>query len=295
MVAASMGWASRLSMAAAGTAIGSYAEAHEILSESMQAKGEIADTNGIRGTRSHASERTAAGVINVGGQLNYAVDPVILDLLLPRILGADEATNVFALTDALPTFDLLIDRITKRFVYTGCYVNKATFKGQQGSKPIDLTLDILAKAESAPSATAFPTITAPSAAPYVFSQGVLTLVGSSRQILDFEVTIDNALQARFANSQTATDISPTDRIVTIKCTTPFTSTEYDLYNQTLLGSAASLVITNGSLSTTFTFGKIQFPAMSPVVAGKQEIPLTLEGIARMTSTTRELVVTNVSA
>lgn len=287
---ASMGWASRISMAAAGTAIGSYTEAMEIVSESVKKTGTILDTNGIRGTRSHASERTAAGTYSVAGQITLHPTPAVLDLLLPRILGANESTDTFALADTLPEFDILIDRVAKRFVYGGCKVNKATFTGSSGGL-LQLVLDIVGKTETV-SDTAFPSITAPTDPPYTFHMGALTLVSSSRSFFDFETAIDNVLATRFANSQTATDISPTDRIVTFKATTPFTSSEVDLYNQALLGSAASLVFTNGNRSLTFTYGKLQFPDNSPVVPGKGEIPLTLDGIARMTGTTRELVVTN---
>lgn len=289
-MAASMGWASRLSAAAAGTAIGSYTEAMEIVSESVKKTGTILDTNGIRGTRSHASERTAEGTYTVAGQITLHPTPAVLDLWLPRILGANESTDTFALADTLPEFDLLIDRVAKRFVYGGCKVNKATFSGSSGQL-IQLVLDIIGKTETV-SDTAFPSITAPTDPPYVFHQGALTLVGSARAFNSFETVIDNALATRFSNSQAATDITPADRIVSLKCETPYTSSEVDLYNQALLGSAGSLVFTNGNRSLTFTYGKVQFPDNSPVIAGKGEIPLTLDGIARMTGSTRELVVVN---
>jgi len=290
MPAASMGWASRLSMGATGTAVGSFTEAIEIVSENLKKTGTILDTNGIRGTRSHASERTAAGTYAIGGQITLHPTPAVLDLLLPRILGANASGTTFALADTLPEFDVLVDRGAKRFVYGSCKIGKATFTGSAGQL-IQLVLDIVGKTETV-SATSFPSITAPTDSPYVFHQGALTLVSSARQFFDFEAVIDNVLATRFANSESATDISPTDRIVSLKATTPFTSDEVDLYNQALLGSAGSLAFTNGGRSVTFTYGKLQFPDNSPVVAGKEEIPLTLDGIARMTSTTRELVVTN---
>lgn len=290
---ASMGWQAKMSMAATGTAISSYTEAMEFVSESVQKKGTILDTNGIRGTRSHASERTQAGTYEIAGTISLHPTPAVLDNLLPRILGADESTDTFALADTLPEFDLLIERAAKRFVYGNCKVNKATFKGKSGEL-VMLDLEIWCQTETV-NATAFPAISAPTDPPYVFHQGALTLVSSARDFFDFELTIDNVLERRYSNSQSANSIMPTDRIVTLKATTPYTSAEVDLYNQTLLGSAATLILTNSGYSTTFTLGKVQFPDMSPVVGGKGEIPLTLEGIARMTGSTRELVVTHDSA
>jgi len=290
---ASMGWQSRISFATTGTGIASYTEACEIVSENLKKTGKILSTSGMRGTRSQPSERTQAGTYDVGGTITLHPTPAVLDLLLPRILGANESTDTFALADTLPEFDILIERVAKRFVYTKCKVNKATFKGKSGEL-ITLELDIMGQTETVNS-TAFPSISAPTDPPYVFHQGALTLVGSSRDFFDFELSIDNVLSKRYSNSQSANSIMPTDRIVGLKVTTPFTSAEVDLYNQTLLGSAAALVFTNGGYSTTFTLGTVQFPDNSPVVGGKDEIPLMLDGVARMTGSTKELVVTHDSA
>src|SRR5216684_4234909 len=84
---ASMGHQSRLSMAAAGTAIGSYSESHEFVGEGLAKKLTILDTAGIRGTRSHPAERTRDGTYAVGGTIQYHGSKSLLDLLLARILG----------------------------------------------------------------------------------------------------------------------------------------------------------------------------------------------------------------
>ena len=286
----SQGSQAKLSLAAAGTAVGSYTEAYEFISENLVKAGTILDTAGIRGTRSHASERTQAGTYTVQGTIKLHASPAMLDTLLPRILGAAESSDAFALAETLPQFDVLIDRVAKRFVYAGCKVDKATFRGQAGGL-IELDLEVIGKTETVTD-TAFPAITAPTDPPYAFQQGVLTLVSSARDFMDFELVIENRLQARFSNSAAATDIMPADREITLRCRTPFTSGEADLYAQALLGTAGSLAFTNGGYSTTFAFGKLQAPDRSPVVAGKSEIPLLLELVARMTSTTRELLVTH---
>lgn len=293
MADSSQGSQAKLSLAAAGTAVGSYTEAYEFDSESLQKQATILDTAGIAGTRSHRSERTAAGTYTVGGTLNFKATPAMLDLLLPRILGAAESTDTFALAETLPEFDVLIDRIVQRHVYAGCKVNRATFRGTAGGL-VELSIDVLGKTETL-SATAFPSISAPTDPPYAFQSGVLTLVSSARTVVSWECVIDNKLVARFSNSVSATDIMPTDREITLRCRTPYTADEDDLYAQVLLGTAGTLVLTNSGYSTTFTFGKLQVPDRSPLVTGKSEIFLDLEMVARMTSTTRELVVTHDSA
>lgn len=290
-MAASMAHQGRLSMAAAGTAIGSFTEAHEIVSETLRKTNEIVDTNGIRGTRSHASERTRFGLDRVGGTISYIVSPLILDLLLPRIQGTAESADSFVLAETLISFDVLVERIAKRFLYTTCYVDKARFRFTPGQL-VTLDIDVIGTGETV-SATAFPTITAPTDVPYTCSDTVFTLVSSARTVMSCELVYDNMIEARFSNSTTATDIFPTDRIVTVNVTTPYTSSETDLYAQALLGSAGTIAITNGTTSCTFTFGKIQFPDSAPTMATRNgEIVLESSGVARKTSTTLEVAVTN---
>lgn len=288
----SLGHQSRLSMAATGTAIGSYTEAYEFVSESVRKSLTILDTSGIRGTRSHPKERTRDGTYTIGGQIRMHATPAMLDLLLPRILGANESTDVFALAETLPEFDLLIDRVAKRFVYGACKISRATFRCQAGGL-LELDLDVVGKTETV-SATSFPTITAPIDAPYVFSDAVLTLVSSSRIVTQWELTIDNAIQARFSNSQAATDLQATDRIITASLTTPYTSSEVDLYGLNVGSSAAAtFVFTNGGYSTQFAIANLQIPDNSPTVENRNgEILLNLTGTAKTSSTTKELIVTH---
>jgi hypothetical protein len=270
-------------------------EPYEFVSESVQKKGKILDTAGIRGTRSHHAARTRPGTHEVGGSITLHPSPADLDLLLPRILGAAESADTFNLAETLPAFGILIDRVAETFEYTDCKVGKATFKGSAGGL-VELVLEILGATEIV--GTAFPSLalaTSAAAAPYVFSDGVLTLQSAARKMMDFELVIDNGLNARFTNSQSATSITPQDRTITLKTTNPFTADEADLYGQANEGAAGTLVLTNGAMSTTFAFAALQVPDMSPVVGGKQEIPLVLEMTARMSGSTRELVVTHDSA
>lgn len=288
-----MGWASKLSMAAASTAIGSYAEAYEFVSESLRNSNEILDTNGITGSRSHKSERTRFGLNRISGGIQFNPSPAMLVNLLPRILGANASGTTFALADTLPTFDVLVDRVAQRWVYGGCYVNSATFKGAPGQL-LTLDLDLRGKTASK-SATAFPSITNPVDPPYVFEDfsGAFTLVGSARQVTSVEITINNALEVRHAGSVDASIIAPTDRLVTVKLTTPWTSDESDLHGQALTGSAATFIATNGGYSLTFAFAALQFPDQDPVVAQRNgEIVFELMGTARMSGSTKELIVTN---
>lgn len=273
-------------------------EAYEFVSESVRKQATILDTNAIRGTRSHSKEVTRAGVNQVGGSIVMHPSPLSLEKWLPRFMGAAKSGDTFAIDETLPAFGLLIDKVGDVFEYRDCYVNQAIFRGREGEL-VEMELDIMGATEGA--STSWPA-TPPSLgvadadAPYVFSEGVLMIFSGARTFMDFTLTINNQLARRYGNSQNATSITPEDRIVTLACPVPFTSTEASaLYDTAVTGASGSLVFTNGDFSTTFTFGNLQVPAQTPVVGGKSEITLPLEMTARKSGSTAEIDVTNVDA
>lgn len=273
----------------------------ELSSETLGKKVTIFDTEGMRGTRSHHSARTRFGNNDVSGAITWHPSPADLDDWLSRIMGAAEVADAFDFAETLPEFVCLIDRVADVYQYTGCKVSKATFRGSAGSG-IELSLDVLGKTET--DAQSYPgTVpalgTAANDAPYMFSDGVLTLQSGTREIFDFECVIDNVCLARFVNATDATDILETDRIVTLGVNLGFydgtgggSDGNEDLLDQALAGATGTLVFTNGGMSTTFTFGVLQSPTISPTVTGRGEIPMTLEMTARMTGSTNELVITH---
>src|SRR5690606_17613093 len=122
------------------------------------------------------------------------------------------------------------------------------------------------------------------------------LQSSAREVINWELVIDNAINARFANATTASQIFAQDRTITLNATVPYNSSNSALYAQAVAGAAGTLVITNGGYSTTFTFGRLQVPEDSPVAPGRgSEVVLNLPMTARAVSTTKELVVTHDSA
>jgi hypothetical protein len=267
-------------------------EPYEFLTESIAKSATHLDTDGIRGTRSHSKEVVREGIYTVAGTITMNPSPADLDLLLPRILGAAASGDTFALAETLPAFGVLVDRVAERFQYTDCYVNRATFRSQAGGL-LELSLDILGKTEV--KGTSYPSITlgvTAADAPFVHQDAVVTLAAGAEECLSIEIVIDNVLDARFANSQTAGSITPQDRIITCNLVMPYTSDETSLYSQAVGGIAATIKYTNGDISTLFTFGILQTPDNSPTVPGKSEITLPLAMVARKSGTTEALVVTN---
>lgn len=276
----------------------SGSEPFEFLAENLMKNETHFNPNGIRGTRSPCYNRTRSGPYTVGGQIRMNVTPYDLSIWLPRIMGANASGNTYALAETIPAFGCLFDRVAQTFQYTDCYVDRAVFRGRastSGNAPplIEMTLDIVGTTEV--TGTSFPAVTLDCSSiahqPLMFQEGVVTLAGSARKMMNFVLVIDNHLDVRFTNSTTATSITPTNRTVALRTTNPYTSDETALYDQSVDGAAGSLVFTNSTVSTTFTFAKLQVPSRSPTVMGKQEIPLYLDMVARMAGT-RELTVTN---
>lgn len=275
-------------------------EPYEFLYETIQKRGRIVGGNGIRGTRSAHSARTRLGAYEIGGRLAMNVDPAGLDLWLPRILGATESADSFALAESLPAFGVLVDRVTQTFAYGDCKVARAMFHGKAGpgdSDPdlIEMVLEILGLSET--TGTSYPALTlstASNAAPYVMSDAsTVTIAGASRKIKEFWLVIDNFIEPRYVTGSNApATLCPKDRMVMLRATFPFDDDHDDLHDLALAGAAGTLTFTNGGLSTSFAFGTLQAPANSPTVRGKTEIDITLDLVARMTGSTRELVVTS---
>lgn len=274
-------------------------EPYQFDSESMTGRQTILNDQGITGSRSEHSARTRFGERSALGQIIFCPSPNDLNLLLPRILGANESTDVFALAETLPAFGVMIDKVAKVWSFSDCKINKATFSGTAGQK-IRLTLDIIGFDYSIGNAGTFPVLTLAVAAadqPYTMSDAVFTLAGSARATKSFELVIDNMLEGRRSNSLAITSLTPQARKISLKTVHPYTADETNLVEQALAGAAGTIVLTpiGGGMSgvtTTFTFGTLQCPTESPVVPGKQAIDLTLNMEARMTGSTRELVVTH---
>jgi hypothetical protein len=281
------------------SSITSGSEAYDFHNESLRQHVPLVISDGLAGTRSRLSTRVRQGVYEVGGSITLDPTPVELANLLPRILGAAASGNTFALAETLPSFVVGLNRVEKWFTYTGCYVTKATFRGTE-KQLVSLTLDIIGTSEANAAASGFPSLTLDSNPPYMFYDAAsgLSLQSSSRTFMAFELTIDNKIERRYANSQTLTAVLPEDREVMLKVTTPFTSSEIDLYTGPLASAtndsgAGTLTFTNGSNSIEFSFADLKAELSTPVVTGRSEIKLETTYRALGAAGT-EISVTNVS-
>lgn len=280
----------------------SSSESYEFRFEKLIKTPTIVSSEGIRGTRQESKEQTREGHYTVGGPIVFpTVSPLMLDLWLPRIMGAAESTDVFAFAETLPSFGVLMDRVTDRFEYKDCFVNSAMFEGAAGPgnqlELLTLTLDIWGKSvtegTSAPSVSIATTAT--SADPYKHSEAVFTIAGTAREVKRWRLLIHNHLQRRWVNSQTATDICPRAWSVVLDLVMPFETTQNDITALSTSDVAGTIAITNSTVSTTFTFGTLEPVVPDPNVVGKTEIDIAARFIARKSGSTAALSITSDSA
>lgn len=263
----------------------------EVLSESIALVETFLDPAGMRGTRSHSAERVRRGTRSVAGQIVCQPTPLELDYLLPKIAGGTKASNTIALAETLPSFYVAVDRQAKVPVYSGCVVGAATLRAAVGS-PLEVTLSVLGIDETVGNAGTFPALTFDvSGGPYVLSDLALTVGGVTYQCSAFEVSIDNALEPQWFNSETITRIGATDRMVGVTLDLPY-GDSVALHGSALAGVAVVATLTQATRSLVLTMPAVQAPRNTPVSAGRGEIIHRWAGVARKSGSTAELEFTN---
>ena len=270
----------------------------EFESCSVKKTGRIIATDGMRGTRQLIAERSRNDGYDVAGTITMAATPLALDSWLPLILGGTESTDVFNLAETLQSGLVMMDYGTKVFTWAGVHVNKCTFRAQQG-KVLMMSLDIVAKTEAVSAAGGFPVLTMPVDLPYVLADAVVTEVSAVREVSEIEIVIDNQMDtARAQNSLTRTSFPSAGVMITLSTNHPYSTDEVALYEQSVLGTAGTIVFTNASSAgkvLTFAFANLQAPDIGPDLASKSEIRLPVQYVARRTAATSALIVTNANA
>jgi hypothetical protein len=260
-------------------------------SERLACAEDFLDGNGLRGTRERDISRVRRNVRRIGGQLALQPNAAELALLLPWALGADASGTTYALADTLPERYVSVDRVAKVFLYSGCKVDRATFRAGQG-EALQLALDLVGQDETVGNAGTFPSLSIDVATgPFIFTDLALTIGGTTYNAKEFELTIDNKLdKQRFFNSATLVSVVPTDREISLRTSLPYGDAT-TAYNSGPGGVAVVATFTNGTVSVAFSLVKVTFPRRSPHVPGRSEIMVPMEGTAYHSGSTNSLVVT----
>lgn len=267
----------------------------EFISTDLNESIEIVEDEGIRGTRTHAMERVAQGNKIVKGSITFEPTPVEMAAILQYATNSSSSTT---LTDAMQDVTIVLDlRTTKKYTFNNCRFNMITITGGPGKK-ITVKVDVVGKSctVASSSLTGVPDITV---RPYMYydAGSGITIGGQTYLIDEFELVIDNKIEPTFMVGQTATDLEPTDREVSLSIRSRYNSAEDALLVLAQAGPViaspltGSIAFTNGSNSMTFTFGALVAQSKTVVVPNKKALRLPLKYRCYGVSTTKEVVST----
>lgn len=231
-------------------------------------------SEGIRGTRQMDYRRTRTGTSPISGPIAFYASPLVLDKMLPHILGGNESTDVFSPADTMQLFSLISNTGLHTRWWKNCVVSRATFSGSSG-QPVLVSLDLECGEET--TGAAFPAVSPPTDSIYVFSDSVFTFNSTEFGVSEWTLTVDNQVDAaRFQNSLYRTQYPSAGQMVTLTVNTPWTDPEEAIYATAYGGAAGSIALTNADVSgtsCTIAFGNLQLTSTSPVFSGRGEIRL----------------------
>lgn len=282
---ANQGFEHRFAFGASPHTFDSSSRRFEVVGSTIGKQGEILDAQGVLGTRLRREDRSRAGIVRVGGDLELEPSFNMLDFFLPFILGANESTDTFGVSDSLPGFDMLHDPFgtgSNASKFGELYVSRATLRFAPGL--LRLTLNCLGKTITVGQSFTSAALgsTAAVDAPLVFydSASGFSIQSGAVPIIDGELIVDNACEAYFRNSQTALAVRATDRIVSLQTSIPLTSSTWGTYFGDKSAVDATITLTRGAVSSVITLYNLKHPDQSPQLSGKGEVPLILQSVAR---------------
>lgn len=258
---------------------------------------DIISDEGLRGTRTRNVERLASGNVKIGGPIVLEPTSAELEALMPFIMGAATSGGTYAVADTLPNLYLLCDFVAKVATFTS-RVSRATFEASPGEK-LKLTLDIVGSIMTLGAAGSFASASVPAIdlnpVYRMADMGSGVTINSLSYSVDaFKLTIDNKIVPTYMQGVTATDLEPTDRIITLEMRTKYNSTEAVLQTdqRAFTKRAGSVAFTNSASDVfTFTFGNLVAPPESVVVPDRNHIRYPSVYQVYGVSTTKELVIT----
>lgn len=293
---ANYGFESRWAVYPAGTAFDSSAPRFDFTGSTVSGASSILDGAGLTGSRDLREDRTRWGLKIVRGQIMLEPSPQNLHFFWKYILGAQSSNN-FTVLDALPGFDLLADDFgsgSSAILFGELYVDTATIQFAPGI--LKMQLDVIGKTYTPGQSYTSAALGAGSGhTGYTFDDTVFTLKSSAREVERGTFTLRNLLDAKHRNSRTATSIRATGRQVSLELDIPNTASNLSAFFGDKAAADATIVMTQGSLSSTLNLNNLKNPDDSPVVNGKDEIMLKLGNTARADSSDASISVVNVAA
>lgn len=276
-------------------------ERYAFLSESIQSNRILQGRRRIVGTRDLYSGSIRPHSYVIAGDLVLQPGPAELTKWLPRILGGTFNAGSLTPGDTLSTFDMLLDRENGIWLYTNCQVARAVFTsstalGSEQEEMLELVMTIVAETETDGQSWPNPEPAVNNDAeyaPYIHSEGALTINNVSRPCDSFNIMIDNDIFMRARGSLTPNCIRAGDRRIRLQTRNPFiTGTQTDALTLWSAGYAGKVKYTNGGMSTEFSFPNLRNTYNTPNVSSKNEIPMVLNLEVARTSNSPMVTITH---
>lgn len=240
----------------------------EYLSENFKRNESILNPQGMRGTRTQASENNVRGPRAPAGSIRFPLTRVVLDNLLPSMLGGSESSDVFSPTETLTGIYMMVEKLTSVYLASEVFVDRWTLSGSSGGL-CELSLDL--EAEDFEGGQTFPAASAAfrpdvSGVFQMADTSTITLNSVARNFLAFTITGDNRLtKGDFTQGLTRDGtISPEDRIVTASFDLLAKTGNYDLIGSDPTGEAVSLVLTQSVTGDEVTIDLGRLAYVDPV-------------------------------
>lgn len=274
----------------AGESDASYTNLEFITGSTLGVQQDLYDPQGMRGHRGTIDERVREVRRQAAGTLVFQPGPADLDILLPWITGSTKNGNNFVPAANVPFRYLRASRNGTWFTYGGMKVALATFQASENS-PLTVTLQLVGQDETSGSD---PTASAASTeVPFIFSDAVLSIGGSSYAFRSLNLTYDNMLDPRFNNSVTLSSITAADLAVSVDLSLPYGDTTALYGASAAAGVAASITFTNGTTQFAVSMPKVRAPK-TPLPFGERGrvVDQPWNGIARKTGSSDIITFSN---
>lgn len=227
------------------------------------------------GTLDQLSARVLPGIQLHGWRILMAPHPAEWERLLPLIGYEELSADTWTPTDTLTEFAIgvrLKSSTLNVWTTSGCKVDKAIVRGQQGMNPVYLQLDCLGKTSTPDGGTWNPTsITVDSPYEFTSSSGQVSVNSTVRAVRSVVWAQDNGLQLRFNNSVTADVVANTQRKIHVGLDTPYTDDEDDILT-TFTGSSREDGV---PISAYFVHGNQQLGFSIPLAVWEAKPPSIL--------------------
>jgi len=284
-------------------------ERYAILTEDISANIELQGRNRITGDRTTRTAYMRKKGYVVQGTIVLQPGAADLDAWLPRIMGAAGVGDVFGLGDTWTPFGILLYTPEGCKVIEGCRVNYAVFQsahaeGGEGEEFVALVLNIIGtyyehRATSAAQSPLPTLVMTQPHLPYTHWEGEILYGAGPDELLyrSFSIQINNFLKPIFYNGFYASCVRSRGRRIILQTESPFCD---DLFGLSFdwLDEAVEVYLTlsradgGNAVNTEFYFPAAMNNYKSPLVKGKDEVPLHMMFEATGANPNSELVITN---